>query len=280
MKAKATLLVFLFIGTTVLFAQSTWMGNRVTKSNIYLDPTEIQMSGSITGLQNKNKSQNQYLPFGIGIGQSIYAVQLEENKAWEIVGEMGVFTQFEWKEVDGKQQRNLINTDYKIAFSFIKQLNNRSTYRIRGFHVSSHLGDDYIIRNDIASYTENKVNYEQIEFTYFYQLIENKLNTVIGLGSVIRPNALRLPFSYTLGLDYTAIKLSKNWGLTSGFVFKGFQETNFNLNVKASAGIAYQNQAKKQPIRIVIEYYTGHLPYSQFEQNKIEWFGLGLYFNI
>lgn len=260
------------------FAQSGWMSNRSTQTNIFLDPTEIQMSGSINGVLSENVTKEQYLPFSVGVDQSIFYKQINSKKAWEIVGEMGVFTQFEWLEVEGIQQRNLINIDYKVAFSYLRQIDEMNTYRIRFFHVSSHLGDDYIIRNQIRSYTENRVNYEQLEFTYFKQLPKIHSKLVAGVGSVIRPNALRLPFSYIVGIDRT--NRVKKRSLTGGFVVKGFQETNFNLNLKAAVGLAYRSETKNEPVRIVLEYYTGHLPYSQYEQQKIDWLGLGLYFNI
>ncbi len=256
------------------------MGQRVTKTNIFLDPTEIQMSGSINGILTKKITDEQYLPFSVGVDQTIFSKQVSENKAWEIIGEMGVFTQFEWKEVEGTQQRNLINVDYKVAFSFVKQIDKLQTYRLRFFHVSSHLGDDYIIRNEIRSYTKNKVNYEQLELTYFRQLPTIKAKLITGVGAVVRPDAIRLPFSYLIGIDNFLQQKDRKWSSTSGVVIKGFQETNFDLNLKAGTGIAYKSDAKTEPIRIILEYYTGHLPYSQFEQEKIQWLGLGLYFNI
>ncbi len=185
------------------FAQSGWMSNRSTQTNIFLDPTEIQMSGSINGVLSENVTKEQYLPFSVGVDQSIFYKQISSQKSWEIVSEMGVFTQFEWLEVEGIQQRNLINIDYKVAFSYVRQIDEIHTYRIRFFHVSSHLGDDYIIRNSINSYTPNKVNYEQLEFTYFRQIPKIQSKLIAGIGSVIRPDALRLPFSYIVGMDRT-----------------------------------------------------------------------------
>ncbi len=81
-------------------------------------------------------------------------------------------------------------------------------------------------------------------------------------------------------LEWIEPTAKKKHSLTGGFVLKGFQETDFNLNLKAAIGLAYRSKTKNEPIRIVLEYYTGHLPYSQYEQQKIDWLGLGLYFNI
>ena len=63
-----------------------WLGSRKTETSLFLDPTEIQFSGSITALLDKNSMEQQYLPFGVGGAQSIYSNQLSEERAWEIVG--------------------------------------------------------------------------------------------------------------------------------------------------------------------------------------------------
>lgn len=269
-------LLFSCIG---LSAQTNWLGPRLTNTSLYLDPTEIQMFGSITGLVDQDLSEYQYIPFGFGGAQSIVSKQLEENKAWEIVGELGAFTQFEWKTVNNEQQRNLLNTDYRITFAYARKVSAKATYRFRFFHVSSHLGDDYIIRTGTRKFTTNKVNYEQLEFTYFRNFRKNA-RWYAGFGSVVRPNSSRLPFSYHLGAHQDFRKGDKKWGWTLGTLIKGFQETDFNPNLKIGFGPSYFATSKAVPLRLVLEYYNGHLPYSQFEENEIEWLGLGLYFNL
>ena len=272
------LTLFVFNAQHVV-GQKTWMGKRLTNTAMFMDPTEVQFSGSINGLLNEDINENQYLPFNIGASQSIYAKSLSENKAWEIMGELGAFTQFEWIEVDGSQQRNLLNTDYKIAFSYVRKLSEKTTYRLRFFHVSSHLGDDFIIRNSIRKFSENKVNYEQLEFTY-YKYLGSKFRFYGGIGAVVRPDSEREPLSYHFGSQLNLNKESKKWGWSFGYMVKGFQETDFQPNLKVGFGPAYYTESKEEPVRFVIEYYTGHLPYSQFEQNHIDWLGLGLYFYI
>lgn len=256
------------------------LGQRLTETALFLDPTEVQMSGSITALTEVNMLENQYIPFSIGGAQSILGKVLSEQKAWEIFAEFAVFTQFEWTELKtGKQERNLINSDYKVALSYARKVNNLLSYRFRFFHLSSHLGDDYIIRNSIRKYTENKANYEQIEGSVFYHLSKNRqLN--FGVGTVIRPNALRLPFSFHLGYNQELFKKENGWGLTYGAFLKGMQEHGFTPALKLGVGPAFYPNNKKEPLRIIFEYYKGNLPYSQYEFNKTEWLGLGVYFYL
>lgn len=254
------------------------MGPRITNTSAFLDPSEVQVSGSINGLLTKDVLNSQYLPFGIGVAQSIASKKLDDDASWEILGELGAFTQFEWKLIENEQQRNLINTDYRINFSYIRQ-QNKNTYRLRFFHVSSHLGDDYLIRNNISEYSVNKVNYEQLEFTFFHDY-SSQLKTYVGIGSVVRPNSIRLPFSYHAGFQYNSADKINQWGFSFGGNVKGSQETDFNPGVKIGIGPAYFVENKTDPVRLILEYYNGNLPYSQFEESHIEWFGLGLYFYI
>ena len=78
------LLLFLQVGffySTFLQAQNTWLGNRITRTSMVMDPTEIMVSGSITGLLAQNSLKEQYLPFSFGISQSIVSKKISENKA-------------------------------------------------------------------------------------------------------------------------------------------------------------------------------------------------------
>ena len=252
---------------------------RLTETALFLDPTEVQMFASITALADQNVSDYQYIPFGFGASFSLWVKQLSDEKAWEVFGELGTFTQFEWAIVDNEQQRNLLNTDYKAAISYSRQISNRWTYRLRFFHVSSHLGDDFVFRRGIKSHTTNKVNYEQLELSVFRNLKGDKrLNA--GIASIVRPNALRLPFSFHLGYNQELWKRENHWGITYGAFLKCMQEHKFNPAIKLGAGPAFYSKHKKEPLRIVFEYYKGNLPYSQYEFNEIEWFGLGLYFYL
>lgn len=297
-KLLVAFIAITFITAKLMAQELTWAGKRIGNTSMFLDPNEVQMFGSITlieyddnteikdfgNLSNELYEESnsvQYIPFSFGGAQSIVSRQLTDQKAnsWEVIGEVGVTTQFEWRHMDsGGIQRNNLNSDFRIAFSYIRNYES-SRYRIRFFHVSSHLGDDFIIRHGINKFFPTKMNYEQLDISYFKDFGTDHL-WYAGIGSVIRPDSPRAPFSYMAGTQLNWIKAMNHWGWTAGINVKGHQETDFNPNTKIAVGPAYFTDSKKEPIRLVLEYYMGHLPYSQFETQKVSWFGAGVYFYI
>lgn len=299
MNKSITLTSILLLTVFSLQAQELkWAGKRLSNTSTFLDPNEVQMFGSITNIEYDSKTEIrdfgkrsqevydytkdvQYVPFGFGGDQSIVSKTLKDQKAksWEIYAEVGVTTQFEWRHVDTAFiQRNHMNSDFRIAFSYARTYES-SSYRIRFFHVSSHLGDDFIIRHGINRFTPTKMNYEQADVAYF-KTLRDKHRLYASVGSVIRPQSLRLPFMFMAGGQSNWKKDNNNWGWTAGLNLKAHQETDFYPNIKVAAGPAYFSTNKDEPIRVVLEYYMGHLPYSQYEIQRVYWFGAGVYFYI
>ncbi|MCB0803167.1 MAG: DUF1207 domain-containing protein [Flavobacteriales bacterium] len=307
MKKLIVLLVVLVAFQLTQAQEKVWLGKRITNTAIFLDPTEVQMFGSITQLtydqstkiknyrkpNQPNATKNitrdvdeatnsrQYIPFNFGGALPIVSKILTDKKAksWEIFAEVGVTTQFEWRHMDtGGIKRNNLNSDYRINLNYVRAF-EKSSYRIRMFHVSSHLGDDFISQQGITFAYPTTMNYEQLDFTYFRD-INQKYSYYLGAGSVIRPESIRLPFSYMLGSEANWKNSERKWGWTAGINIKGHQTTDFYPNVKIAAGPAFFSSFKDEPFRIVFEYYNGHIPYSQYEVEKVSWFGAGIYFYI
>jgi len=275
---KLFIWLILLAGSNLSFCQkSEWFGLRKTNTYQYLDPLEAQVSGSLTIFPNQ-ASTYVYLPFTIGGTTSIYSSEKSVDNKWEIGGDLAVFSQFEWVKLNQKWQRNLLNADYKGSFFLVKQKNG-STFRFRLFHISSHLGDDYIIRNSIKHYYPNPVNYEQFDFT-FYRNFGAYSNFYGAVGSVIRPKSIRKPLSFQLGYMFNKLPQKKHLGLTGGIDCKIFQQNNYTPNWKMAFGVGWFFKSRQQPVRLVFEYYNGHLPYSLYEYNKTQWLGLGLYFTL
>ncbi|MCY7350345.1 MAG: DUF1207 domain-containing protein [Cytophagaceae bacterium] len=241
---------------------------------LLLDPLEAQASASVLKRWEEGREvKGLFAPFTIGFRKPLVRWTRDADHASELSLDLGAFTQFEIFEEAGKLRRLIYNTDYKISLFWSLKRNNHA-WRFRFYHLSSHLGDDYVIRTGIVSYFPNAVNYEQFDALYSTQL--NQVRLYGGGGFVLSAAAKRERAYLQAGT------LWKSSGLDTRFVagadLRLLAQTDYTPNLKAAIGVEV-GKTENRPIDLLIEFYTGKMPYSVYEQRRITWTGLGLYFN-
>ena len=281
MKRKFIVILALMLLAVPMWLQSQNNAEFFPKQRIFkalwLDPHEAQAYGSINLYWEENeKTDRAYLPFGFGFYKSV--VRINGRRPVELGFDLSAHIQFEWLDDDGKFVRNILNTDYKISFVASTQLNGRHALRLRGYHVSSHLGDDYVIQNHIGSYFPNPNNYEQLDLTW--RRNGDWLDVYGGAGVVIRPETIRKRLSFQAGayLDRPLREGRLPAGFVAGADVKILQQNDFNPGLKLAAGLRLGNK-RERPVRFILEVYRGNLPYSPFEFKRVQWLGLGLNFS-
>ena len=244
---------------------------------LLLDPLQAQLYSSFCKRwENYRDVQGQYIPFAVGLNPSLLRWSGKVKK-YEIALAACAFAQFEWKTTsNGVWQRNLLNSDYLVGSMLNVQHNEQNTTRFRFYHISSHNGDDYMIRNGIKSYSPNPQNYEQIDITHSYST--KNWRWYGSAGTNISIDTLRKRLCFELGFEFRW-PLKKSTSLFLGTDAKMFQQNGFTPGFKNAIGIAFNNNAEKN-MYLLLEYYQGHLPYSQYENRRYEWIGLGWYFSL
>lgn len=177
---------------------------------------------------------------------------------------------------------SLLNTDYFIYLHNDFVLSENNFLRINLYHRSSHLGDDYLLKNDISRVTnpdywaEDPANYESLEVLYAYN--KKKIGLYAGVSYIIRTDSNRKKLSFQTGGVF------KNFESESDFlkrVFIGYdirflENNNYNLDFNGGIGYAFKNNNSLR-----LEYYNGYLPYSRLENEvKTSWFSLAFYYNL
>ncbi|AUD05254.1 DUF1207 domain-containing protein [Spirosoma pollinicola] len=244
---------------------------------ILLDPLEAQTYGSVLpGYWTEGqKYKGSIVPFAFGFAKPFYRRTTEPGRSEEWVLDLASFTQFEAYHdyTLGKARRQIINTDYKISIIYNVR-RGENNYRFRVYHLSSHLGDDYIYRNQITAPSPNSVNYELLDATYSRTV--NNWRLYGGLGVVLRKTEERKPFSAQLGAFYK--KQSTHAArLVGGVDIKFWQQTDFRPGIHG--GIGVELGRTQNNLTFLFEGYSGFRPYSQFEQQQTTWLGIGLYLN-
>ena len=244
---------------------------------ILLDPLEAQTYGSVLpGYWTEGKKYvGSIVPFAFGFAKPFYRRTTDAGRAEEWVLDLASFTQFEAYHDDklNKARRQIMNNDYKISiiYNIRRGINN---YRIRVYHLSSHLGDDYIYRNQITAPSPNAVNYELLDFTYSRTV--NNWRLYGGAGVVLRKTEERKPISAQLGAFYKKPS-AKAARLVGGVDVKFWQQTDFRPGIHGGIGIELGRTQNN--LTFLVEGYSGFRPYSQFEDQQTSWIGVGLYLN-
>lgn len=244
---------------------------------ILLDPLEAQTYGSILpGYWTEGKKYaGSIVPFAFGFAKPFYRRTTEAGRSEEWVLDLASFTQFEayHDSTAGKARRRILNNDYKISIIYNLRRGD-NTYRFRVYHLSSHLGDDYIFRNRITAPTPNSVNYELLDVTYSRTV--NNWRLYGGAGIVLRKTDERKPLSAQLGAFYKRPS-TKAARLVGGVDVKFWQQTDFRPGIHGGVGIELGRTQNN--LTFLLEGYSGFRPYSQYENEQTSWIGAGVYLN-
>jgi hypothetical protein len=243
---------------------------------VILDPTESQTSAGLYKIwRSETQGDGAYIPVNIGLQQSFVRYQFHKQSGLELSVAGAIFTQFTIRKMEGNTYLGeMENADYKISLLLNYRI-RRLSLRLRAFHTSSHLADDYILRNNITEPNPGTLNYEQLDLTGSYQF--NKFRLYGGFGLVITPNTVRERFSMQTGFLYRKALNSKgNFNFIVGTDIKLFQQNDYTPNLRTGLGIEFGN-AESTHVGFIFEYYNGHLPYSVLEYEKVNWVGASIF---
>jgi hypothetical protein len=244
---------------------------------ILLDPLESQTYGSVLPVYTTEgkRYKGSIVPFAFGFAKPFYRRTTEPGRAQEWVLDLASFTQFEayHDATLNKALRRIINNDYKISIIYNVR-RGVNAYRFRVYHLSSHLGDDYIFRNKITAPTPNSVNYELLDLTYSRMLESWRLYS--GIGVVLRKSEERKRLSGQFGVYYKKPS-TRGARLVGGVDVKVWQQTDFRPGIHGGIGLEVGHTQNN--LTFLLEGYSGFRPYSQFENQRTSWIGLGAYLN-
>jgi hypothetical protein len=193
-----------------------------------------------------------------------------------------VFAQFDL----GAESYDLLNADYVVGLPITMRRNWFST-RLRVYHQSSHLGDEYLLREPSNRRNRENLSFEAVEWIlsvdaralrlygggeYLFRRSPSDLESYVAHGGVeLRPDARVIPLGSLGGFRFVAAT-----------DLKASQEQDWKPSVSARAGLEYDRAAGGDSAGrrwgFFVEYYTGPSPYGQFFREDIRLIGVGLHF--
>lgn len=220
-------------------------------------------------------SYTHLVPFGMGIEKDIYRSSVYLLSASASINVQFLFRNEESQILNGIRKTHF-NSDFFLRIHNTFRLSDKDKIRATLYHRSTHLGDDYILLNNVgqrAYWTEDDSNYEALQLQYARE--ENKFVFYAGTQLILRPDTPRSRFEFHQGITL------QNFG-RDAFVsrlFIGYDLrflSNNDYNADLDVGFGYQ--MKWSSIRI--NYFRGHIPFSRYERTiTSSWIGLGIYVN-
>lgn len=173
---------------------------------------------------------------------------------------------------------DLINADYLIGVPVSFRAGAFST-RLRVYHQSSHLGDEFLLRNRV-----DRVNlsYEGVDLLVSADL-HPALRIYLGGGAIVHDEPQLDPWSGQVGIEVES-PVAFFGGVVRPVAAGDFQfrqENDWRDEISGVAGIQIENP-EVSPLRLLIlaEYFRGNSPNGQFFERRIEYVGVGAHLHF
>jgi hypothetical protein len=185
-----------------------------------------------------------------------------------------VFAQFDLRAASF----DLINADYVIGVPFTLRRGG-FTARLRPYHQSSHLGDEFLLRD--GEFQRENLSFESVELILSQEV---GLLRAYGGGEFLfrrEPETLENLLAH-VGVE-AHLGPARGPRIVAALDVTSTEQQDWDPAVSALGGleVAVWREDGHPPhlIAILIEYYDGPSPYGQFFQNQIRSFGLGVHFS-
>jgi hypothetical protein len=194
----------------------------------------------------------------------------------------GVFAQFDL----GTESYDLLNADYVIGMALTTRQGPLSG-RLRLYHQSSHLGDEYLLREPPDRRDRENLSFESAELiasvdagplrvyaggeALFNRTPSDLAQLVAHGGAELRPDLRIVPLGPLGGFR-----------LVAAVDLKAAEEHDWKPSVSARAGLEYDRAGRADPPArrwgFFLESYTGPSPYGQFFRREVRHVGAGFHF--
>ena len=214
----------------------------------------------------------------VGLGDSFGLVRrggpaAGEGLQLDVIG--SIFAQFDI----GTSSNDLINADYIVGLPLTFRRSGFST-RLRVYHQSSHLGDEYLLRAEDIE--RENLSFESVELLVSQEI--GPLRAYVGGERLFR----REPGTLARELFHAGAELRTGRAgavqLVGGVDVKSTERFDWSPAVSGRAGIEVIRRGPGghpgRLISLMLEVYDGPSPYGQFFQDDISYVGVGLHFGL
>jgi hypothetical protein len=209
----------------------------------------------------------------VSFGETFAAHRWREDRhVWELGIQAGVFALFDLEA----ESKDLINADYFVALFSAYRLGGFSALS-RFFHQSSHLGDEFLLRNRVKRVN---LSYESVDLKLSYEL-GDFLRFYAGTGYLFDqdPSSLK-PWSTQWGVEFRHRRPVHRIHPIAAIDVQQRQQNDWHTDLSVRAGVQVDGVLATRSFQLLLEYFRGHSPNGQFYQNKVDYLGLGAHLHF
>lgn len=224
-------------------------------------------------LQDKSLKQAFSPNFGASFG--LYRVIDEaKNLEWEIGVQAGLFGLMDI----GKTPSALINADYFVSIP-LSYLSGPWSGLARLYHLSSHLGDEFMLTPEGKRTKRINLSYEGIDLMLSYNFGNTRIYG--GGGYIIHKEpSYYKPLKVQVGSEYYFATTFWNGRLRpiAGIDIKAEEHSKWFPGISCKAGFQLENSSLiTNKVQLMLEFFSGKSMHGQLYKNSIKYIGIGLH---
>jgi len=223
----------------------------------------------------------------VGIGDTFGLLRVGGSKpgnGFQITAQGSVFAQF---DLDAASY-DLINADYLVGLPMTFR-HNAFSARLRLYHQSSHLGDEFLLREENPTFVRENISFESAEMLIS---VDGGAFRLYGGGEYLlrrEPSDLERYVAHG-GLELRPAKRLLRFGTVAGVRFvaagdlKASQEQDWKPAISVRTGFEFDRPRDTDPPGrrwgLLFEAYDGPSPYGQFFRRDVRYYGAGIHFTL
>ena len=210
-----------------------------------------------------------------GASFSLYRIMdAEKDQEWELGMQAGLFGIMDI----GIDPSALINADYFVGVPITYRKGSLTTL-LRPYHMSTHLGDEFMLTREGKATKRINLSYEGIDLLLSYNI--HPFRVYGGGGYLVNKDPsyikrLKVQIGTEYYSDYTF--LDGRLRPVSGIDIKADQNGKWFPGVSVKTGVQIENSALiSNKLQLMLEFYSGKSMHGQFYKDKIQTIGIGLH---